>query len=54
VLGENGLPYWQALVSFLTGKIGREELDGLVDGWLGGPEKRLSQYTALSLSFSVW
>ncbi|KAL7410953.1 transcriptional regulator of RNA polII, SAGA, subunit-domain-containing protein [Mrakia frigida] len=41
VLGENGLPYWQALVSFLTGKIGREELDGLVDGWLGGTEKRL-------------
>lgn len=45
-LGPNGLPYWNALVSFLSGKIGREELDESVDGWLvgAGDGKRLSQY----------
>jgi hypothetical protein len=44
-------------VSFLTGKIGREELDELVDGWLvgAGDGKRLSQYFSYrSLRRSVW
>lgn len=44
-------------MSFLTGKVGREELDELVDGWLvgAGDGKRLSEYTSTFLKhFIVW
>ena len=53
MLGENGLPYWQALTSFLTGRIGRIELEALVGGWLGPEGKRLSQYIFFRLALSV-
>lgn len=41
VLGENGLPYWKALNGYLLGQVGREEMAGMVKGWLKGKHGEL-------------
>ena len=37
-LGTSGLPYWNALSSFLSGKASRAEFDRVVRKWINTPE----------------
>lgn len=50
-LGSNGLPYWKTLQGFITGRLSRDELDGLVCGW-GASDKRISE--SVTDSFHFW